>query len=323
MLIHELPKTRGRYRENADLSKSNWFGVGGVAEVLFKPEDAEDLAAFLRGKPADVAVTIIGVGSNLIVRDGGIKGVVIRLGRGFSGCELIETKHLTEQGEARSVGHSLGSRGEGSPIKIIKAGAACLDIHVAELAAEYGLTGLEFLSGIPGTIGGALRMNGGAYGSDIAQVLVEAEAIDAQGNLHQLKPEDLHYSYRHSGAPEDWIFISCILRGTAGDKTEIAARMAEIKQQREASQPVRSRTGGSTFKNPEGHKAWALIDAAGCRGLRIGDAQVSELHCNFLINHGNATAAELEALGEEVKRRVREHSGVELEWEIKRVGYPL
>lgn len=296
-LIDRLPQTRGRYRENADLSKSNWFGVGGVAEVLFKPEDAEDLATFLRGKPVDVPVTIIGVGSNLIVRDGGIKGVVIRLGRGFveSGIKNLESRE-------------------------IYAGAACMDIHVAELAAEYGLTGLEFLSGIPGTIGGALRMNGGAYGSDISQVLVEAEAIDAQGNLHQLKPEDLHYSYRHSGAPEDWIFISCILRGTAGDKTEIAARMAEIKRQREASQPVRSRTGGSTFKNPEGHKAWALIDAAGCRGLRIGDAQVSELHCNFLINHGNATAAELEALGEEVKRRVREHSGVELEWEIKRLG---
>jgi UDP-N-acetylmuramate dehydrogenase len=296
-IIDILPKTRGRYRANADLSKSNWFGVGGVAEVLFKPEDAEDLADFLRGKPADVPITIIGVGSNLIVRDGGIKGVVIRLGRGF-----VETGiRNQESGE-------------------IHAGAACLDIHVAELAADYGLTGLEFLSGIPGTIGGALRMNGGAYGSDISQVLVEAEAIDAQGNFHRLKPADLQYTYRHCGAPEDWIFTRCILRGKAGDKAEIAARMAEIKTQREASQPVRSRTGGSTFKNPEGHKAWALIDSAGCRGLRMGDAQVSELHCNFLINHGNATAAELEALGEEVKRRVRQHSGVELEWEIKRIG---
>jgi UDP-N-acetylmuramate dehydrogenase len=296
-LTKRLPSVRGRYREKADLSKSNWFGVGGPAEVLFKPEDAADLADFLRRKPADVPVTMIGVGSNLIVRDGGIKGVVIRLGRGFAGCRVLGAE--------------------------VSAGAACMDVHVADMAAEHGLAGLEFLSGIPGTIGGALRMNGGAYGSDISQVLVEAEALDPQGNLHRLKPEALHYTYRHCGLPEGWIFTGCTLRGTPGDKTEITAKMAEIKQQRETSQPVRSRTGGSTFKNPPGHRAWQLIDAAGCRGLRMGDAQVSELHCNFLINHGDATAADLETLGEEVKRRVRGCSGVELEWEIKRLGEPL
>ncbi len=296
-LVECLPEVRGRYRENAELSKSNWFQVGGTAEVLFKPEDVEDLADFLRGKPQDVPVTVIGVGSNLIVRDGGIAGVVIRLGRGFAGCSV----HGAE----------------------ISAGAACLDIHVAELAAEHGLAGLEFLCGIPGTIGGALRMNGGAYGSDISQVLVEAQALDPQGALHCLKPEELHYTYRHCGLPEGWIFTGCTLRGVPGDQNEILARMQKIKQERESSQPVRSRTGGSTFKNPEGHKAWQLIDAAGCRGLRIGDAQVSELHCNFLINHGTASAADLENLGEEVRRRVKEHSGITLEWEIKRMGHSL
>jgi UDP-N-acetylmuramate dehydrogenase len=293
-LLSKLPPVRGRYRANADLSKSNWFGVGGVAEVLFKPEDAEDLAVFLRGKPADIPVTVIGVGSNVIVRDGGIAGIVVRLGRGFVGCEVREAG--------------------------IRTGAACLDIHVAELAADTGIAGLEFLSGIPGTIGGALRMNGGAYGCDISQVLVEAEAIDPQGVLHRLTPAELHYSYRHCGLPEGWIFTGCTLRGTVGDKAEIVARMAEIKTQRETSQPVRSRTGGSTFKNPEGHKAWQLIDAAGCRGLRRGDAQVSELHCNFLINHGSAMAADLEALGEEVRTRVYAQSGIMLEWDIKRIG---
>lgn len=293
-LIDRLPKMRGRYRENAELAKSNWFQVGGAAEVLFKPEDTQDLAKFLKQKPKDVPITVIGVGSNLILRDGGIKGVVIRLGRGFTQCEVKDDT--------------------------IFAGAACMDIHVAQIAQEAGISGLEFLSGIPGTIGGALRMNGGAYGSDIAQILEAAEAVDLEGNIHQLSLAEMQFTYRHCGVPEGWIFTACTLRGTVGDAAEIGRRMDEIKQARETSQPIRSRTGGSTFKNPEGHKAWQLIDAAGCRGLRMGDAQVSELHCNFLINHGSATAKDLEALGEEVRRRVHAHSGILLEWEIKRIG---
>jgi UDP-N-acetylmuramate dehydrogenase len=195
-----------------------------------------------------------------------------------------------------------------------------MDIHVAHIAQEASLSGLEFLSGIPGTIGGALRMNGGAYGSDMSQILLSAEAVDLDGNIHQLSLSDMQFTYRHCGVPEGWIFTSCTLRGTAGDAEEIGRLMDEIMQARESSQPVRARTGGSTFKNPEGHKAWQLIDAAGCRGLRRGEAHVSELHCNFMINHGGATAKELEALGEEVRRRVHAHSGILLEWEIKRIG---
>lgn len=294
---NSLPEVRGRYRFNADLSKSNWFQVGGHAEVLFKPEDADDLAHFIKHKPKGVPITLLGVGSNLIIRDGGIKGIVIRLGRGFAKCEV--------DGE------------------MLYAGAGCLDINVAKVAAEAGLSGLEFLSGIPGTIGGALAMNGGAYGSDISQIVTRIQAIDAHGNLCEESPATFQYRYRHATIPEGWIFTRTTLKGMPGKKEDIEARMQQIHKEREASQPIRSRTGGSTFKNPTGYKAWELIDKAGCRGLRIGDAQISELHCNFMINHGNATATDLEELGEEVRRRVKAQSGVLLEWEIKRIGEPL
>lgn len=293
-LIASLPPVRGRLSESASLAKVTWFGVGGPAEVLFKPADADDLAAFLKEKPKDLPVTVIGVGSNLLVRDGGIPGVVIRLGREFA---RIEVNHAD-----------------------IICGAGALDGNVARAAQEAGVTGVEFLSGVPGTIGGALRMNAGAYGAEMHNVVVGAVALDAQGNRHELNAEDLGFSYRKSAVPADWIFIEAHLLGHAGQAADIQARMDDIKNAREDSQPLRTKTGGSTFKNPEGLKAWKLIDDAGCRGLRIGGAHVSEKHCNFLINDGDATAADLEALGEEVRRRVKETSGVELQWEIRRIG---
>lgn len=291
-----LPQTRGRYRFGAALSKSNWFQVGGAAEVLFKPEDAEDLAYFLKEKPAEIPVTVIGVGSNLIVRDGGIDGVVIRLGRGFATMEHI--------GDTLTVG------------------AGCLDVNVAHYSAECGVAGLEFLSGIPGTIGGALAMNAGAYGSEIKDVLVEVQVVTPQGEIKWVPPDSFHYAYRHAEIPEGWIFTAARLRGVMDDPLTIATRITEIQKAREQSQPIRERTGGSTFRNPEGQKAWQLVDAAGCRGLSIGDAQVSEKHCNFLINNGSATAAQIEELGEEVRQRVKAQSGVDLHWEIKRIGKP-
>lgn len=294
-LIARLPAVRGKLRAAAELAKTNWFGVGGPAEVLFRPADAEDLGAFLNAKPADVAVTVLGVGSNVIVRDGGVDGVVVKLGGTFADATI--------KGDC------------------IHAGAGALDVHVSQLAQQHGLAGLEFLSGIPGTIGGALRMNAGAYGREINDVLVSAQAIDLQGNLHTLSREELRFTYRRcNGVPEGWIFTSALLRGEPGDKDAIAIRMKKIADERGASQPIKSRTGGSTFKNPDGHKAWQLVDAAGCRGLTIGGAQMSELHCNFMLNTGEASAADLETLGEEVIRRVREHAGVTLEWEIKRIG---
>jgi UDP-N-acetylmuramate dehydrogenase len=259
------------------------------------PEDEDDLAYFLAHLSPDLPVTVIGLGSNLIVRDGGVAGVVIRLGRGF-GDIAIEP----------------GAR--------VRAGAAVPDVRVAKAAQEAGVAGLAFLRGIPGAIGGALRMNGGAYGGETKDILVEARGVDRAGNLKVFSNADMHYSYRHCGAPEDVIFTQALFAGRPGDAAQIAAEMDKITESREATQPIKSRTGGSTFKNPPGQKAWQLIDAAGCRGLVIGDAQVSELHCNFLINRGNATAADIEALGEEVRRRVKETSGVELEWEIKRIG---
>ena len=245
--------------------------------------------------PADIPITILGVGSNLIVRDGGIDGVVIRLGKGFSTCA------------------------PGKDNTII-AGAGALSLHAAQTAQAHGLSGLEFLSGIPGTIGGALAMNGGAYGVETADILVEAQAIDPQGTLHHLTPDALGYSYRHSSLPDGWVFTGAILRGTPDDTNAIATRMETIAKERALSQPIRSRTGGSTFKNPPGKKAWELVDAAGCRGLTIGGAQVSQQHCNFLINTGDATAADLETLGEEVRRKVKAHCDITLEWEIKRIG---
>lgn len=295
-LFANLPPVRGRLSENASLAKVTWFGVGGPAEVLFKPADAEDLAVFLQGLPRGVPVTVIGVGSNLLVRDGGVPGVVIRLGREFAKIEVNNADVIC--------------------------GAGALDGNVARAAQEAGVTGLEFLSGVPGTIGGALRMNAGAYGAEMKNITVSAIALDGAGNRHELSLDDLGFSYRKSAVPGDWIFVEALLRGHAGNAADIQARMDDIKNAREESQPLRTKTGGSTFKNPDGHKAWQLIDEAGCRGLRIGGAQVSEKHCNFLINTGDATAADLENLGEEVRRRVKDTSGVELTWEIRRIGVP-
>ena len=284
-----------RLRQRADLSRTNWFRVGGPAEWLFRPDNAEDLAEFLKLLPPEVPVTVLGVGSNVIVRDGGIRGVVIKLGRGFA--------DIVAEGDS------------------VVAGAGALDVNVAMVACEQGIAGLEFLTGIPGTIGGAVRMNGGAYGSDMAQVLAEAEIVTREGEVLRLINDQLGFVYRNSALPEGAVVTRAWLQGRPGDKVAIVTRMAEINAAREATQPIRARTGGSTFKNPAGGpKAWELIDRAGCRGLAMGGAQVSEKHCNFLINTGSATASDLEGLGEEVIARVREATGVTLEWEIKRIG---
>ncbi|MPY71956.1 MAG: UDP-N-acetylmuramate dehydrogenase [Alphaproteobacteria bacterium] len=296
-LIERLPQVRGRLMEDAPLAPIAWFRAGGPAEVMFQPADRDDLAEFLAALAEDVPVTVFGVGSNLLVRDGGVPGVVIRLGRPFAG---ISADGMT-----------------------VAAGGAAMDVNVARAACDAGIAGLEFLSGIPGTVGGALRMNAGAYERETADVFVAAEAVDRAGRLHRPDAAAMGFSYRHTKTPEDWIFTAATLRGAPGDRDGIAARMTEIKAARQDSQPIRSRTGGSTFKNPPGSSAWKLIDEAGCRGLRRGAAQVSEIHCNFLINTGGATAAELEGLGEDVRARVRDHAGVTLEWEIRRIGVPL
>ena len=294
-LIDLLPKVRGRLSADASLAGVTWFSVGGPAEVLFRPADRQDLAAFLAAKPAEVPVTVLGVGSNLLVRDGGVPGVVIRLGRDFVRIE---------------------ARGE----RLI-AGAGALDINAALTARDHAIAGLEFLSGVPGTIGGALRMNAGAYGGEMSQVVVAAEAVDGTGTLHAVGAAELAFTYRHCGAPADWVFLSATLQGRRGDRGQIGARIVAIEAERQASQP-RSKTGGSTFVNPPGAKAWELIDRAGCRGLRQGGAQVSEKHANFLINTGEATAHDIESLGEEVRRRVLADSGIALQWEILRIGMP-
>jgi UDP-N-acetylmuramate dehydrogenase len=293
-LLDRLPAVRGRYSAEASLSGVTWFKVGGPAEVVFRPADVEDLAAFLSTKPADVPVTVIGVGSNLLVRDGGVRGVVIRLGRGF-----VEIGHDGD---------------------VVSTGAGALDYNVSLVARDAALAGLEFLSGIPGTIGGGLRMNAGAYQSEIKDVLIDAEAVDGAGKRHKVSAADLQLSYRHCGAPEDWIFVAARLQGSLGDRGAIQKRMDEIATARAETQPIRTPTGGSTFANPPGHKAWKLIEDAGCRGLTRGGAMVSEKHCNFLINTGNATAADIEGLGEEVRRRVHDKSRITLEWEIRRIG---
>lgn len=296
-LIDRLPQVRGQYTENFALSRIVWFKVGGPAEVVFEPADEYDLRYFLAEKPRDIPVTIVGVGSNLLIRDGGVPGVVIRLGRPFAQISIEETT--------------------------LTAGAGALAINVARTAQREGYAGLEFLSGIPGTVGGVLRMNAGAYQRETKDVIIRARAIDPAGVLNVLNCEAMGYTYRHSAVPEDWVFVRAEFRLEAGDRDAIAARMAEIAKARNDSQPVRTHTGGSTFKNPEGAKAWELIDRAGCRGLRIGGAQVSEQHCNFLINTGNATAADIETLGEIVRQRVLNKSGVTLEWEIHRIGIPV
>ncbi len=311
-MIKTLPQTllqKYNIRQNFDLSKTNWLRVGGCAQYFFKPENTQDLSDFLKELPSEIPVTVLGVGSNIIVRDGGIDGVVVKLGRSFTECRVLSV----ERGKDSSYTPH-------STLHTLSIGAGMLDINVSIFAAENSLAGLEFLSGIPGTIGGAVRMNAGAYGRDISQVLVEAEIVERDGTIRRLSNADLGFVYRNSKLPEGAIVTSAVLRGEAGDREEIIEMIEEINSKREETQPIRTRTGGSTFKNPDGNKAWELIDKAGCRGLTIGGAQMSELHCNFMINTGNATATDLENLGEEVIKRVFEKTGIMLEWEIKRVG---
>jgi UDP-N-acetylmuramate dehydrogenase len=295
-LLGALPPVRGRYRAEVPLAPRTWLRVGGPAEVVFQPADAADLTTFLKGRPAEIGVTPIGVASNLLVRDGGLEGVVLR----FSGS-LAE---IEVDGER------------------LRVGAGATDRMIAIHAMKAGLSGLEFLIGIPGTLGGAVRMNAGAFGGETAEVVERVVALDPAGRRYELTAAQLGFGYRHSGLPADWIVIGAVLRAAAGEPRAIETRMRAIKAERDAAQPLHVATGGSTFKNPPGHKAWQLIDAAGCRGLRHGRALVSDKHCNFLINTGGATAAELEELGERVRARVKEHSGVALEWEIHRVGRP-
>ena len=296
-LIGRLPAVRGHLTANAPLDRETWFRVGGAAEVLFRPADRDDLILMLREMPDGTPVTVVGLGSNLLVRDGGVRGVVVRMGREMAGIDV-----------------------DGD---VVSAGAGAPDPAVAAAARDAGLTGLEFLSGIPGTIGGALRMNAGAYGGEIADILLSCEAVDPSGEVHWLSPDDMGFDYRHCSVPEDWIFTCAAMRGTPGDRSAIAARMADIRQSRETSQPMRTRTGGSTFRNPNGCTAWQLVDEAGCRGLSRGGAKVSEKHTNFLINTGQATAGDIESLGEEIRARVKAGSNVDLHWEIRRIGEPL
>lgn len=293
-----MPDLRGRLAANAAIAPFTWFRVGGPAQILFTPADESDLAYFLKHLPRDIPLTILGLGSNMIVRDGGVPGVVVRLaGRAFGEVDILD-------------GHRL------------RAGAAVPDMKAARAAAEAGIDGLAFYRGIPGSIGGALRMNAGAHGGETTDVLIEARGVDRAGNIRTFSHADMGFSYRHSEAPEDVIFTSALFQGRPGKAEDIVAEMDRITAAREATQPIREKTGGSTFKNPKPQSAWKVIDAAGCRGLVMGGAQVSEMHCNFLINRGDATAADIEGLGEEVRRRVKEHSGVELQWEIKRIGFP-
>jgi UDP-N-acetylmuramate dehydrogenase len=292
-----LPSAAGRLTANAPLAPLVWFKAGGTAEWLFEPTDADDLSAFLANLDPTVPVIGLGLGSNMIVRDGGVPGVVVRLGKPFAKVERLDATAL-------------------------RCGGGASGILVSSTARDAGIAGIEFLRSIPGAVGGFVRMNGGAYGREVKDILIECEIVLRSGQRSTLAAGDLGYTYRHSELPEGAIVVSATFRGHPGDKAVIAAEMDRIAAERETSQPLRSRTGGSTFKNPDGHKAWALIDAAGCRGLTIGDAQVSEKHCNFLLNLGAATSADIEALGEEVRARVKAHSGVMLEWEIQRVGVP-
>lgn len=290
---------QGQLTAAAPLMRHSWFRTGGPADLLFEPAGEGDLAAFLQGLPSTTPVTLLGVGSNILVRDGGLRGVVIRLGKAFAGVQIEGNK--------------------------LQAGAAAMDVHVAKAAAKASLAGLEFLVGIPGTIGGAIAMNAGAYGHEIKDILIKGRAMDRAGALHHFTTSDYDFTYRRSGLPADWIILSATLQAVAGQKDSIQARMTEISTTRQDSQPIGTRTGGSTFKNPDpeisnGRSAWQLIDLAGCRGMRIGDAQISEKHCNFLINHGKATAFDLETLGEAVRKKVLETTGVSLEWEVKIIG---
>lgn len=296
-LMEAMPGLRGTLEAGAPMAPLSWFRTGGPAQVLFSPADEEDLALFLRGRPPGLPWMVVGLGSNLLVRDGGIPGVVIRLGKAFS--------HIAVDGLT------------------VTAGAGAPDVKVARAAAEAGIAGLAFLRGIPGAIGGALRMNGGAYGGEIKDVFVRARAIGGCGDSLDLSAEAMGFAYRRSTAPPDAVFVEAVLKGQAGDPAQILAQMQAITDARSATQPVNTRTGGSTFKNPPGQSAWRLVDEAGCRGLTVGGAQVSPLHANFLVNLGSATAFDIETLGETVRSRVRDRSGVDLEWEIRRVGVPL
>ncbi len=300
-----LPPVRGRYTENAPLGSMGWFKCGGTAEVLFKPADLDDLQAFLANCSKDIPVQVFGALSNTIIRDGGLSGVTIRLGREFSDIQILEDR--------------------------VTCGTLALDANVAQLAAEAGIGGLEFFSGIPGTIGGALRMNAGCYGVETKDVLVSCQAVDRSGTLHTLTPEQMDMTYRHIGVPDDFIFVNASFKGKKDSSVNVLECMSKIKVKREASQPIREKTGGSTFANPsaeeiakadmpEGTKVWQLIDAVGGRGLKVGGAVMSEKHCNFMINEGGATAADLESLGEEIRKRVSEKFGIALRWEIKRMG---
>jgi UDP-N-acetylmuramate dehydrogenase len=291
-----MPELRGRLLPNQPLAPYTWFRAGGAAQLLFNPADEADLAYFLKNLPRDVPVTTIGLGSNMIIRDGGVEGVVVRLGGKAFGEISVEE----------------GSR--------MRAGASAPDVKVARAAADAGIAGLAFFRGIPGSIGGALRMNAGAHGGETTDVLLEARGVDRRGEIRVFTHADMGFKYRFSAAPADVIFTQALFQGRPGNAQDILAEMDRITATREAAQPIKEKTGGSTFKNPPGGKAWQLIDRAGCRGLVRGDAQVSEMHCNFLINRGQASAADIEGLGEEVRARVKETSGVELEWEIKRIG---
>lgn len=290
----DMPKLAGRLIANQTLANLAWFRVGGPAQAMFMPDSEDDLSYFLHKLPAEIPVQVIGLGSNLIVRDGGVPGVVVRLGRGFNTVTVDRTR--------------------------VHAGTAVPDVKVARAAADAAISGLSFFRGVPGAIGGALRMNAGAYGGETKDVLVYATGVARDGDLVTYTNAEMGFSYRHSGVPDGVIFTTALFEGKAGDKATIAAEMDKITESREATQPIKSRTGGSTFKNPPGHKAWQLIDDAGCRGLVVGGAQVSELHCNFLLNLGTATAKDIETLGETVREKVQANSGVTLEWEIKRIG---
>ncbi len=293
--VATMPQVRGRLTPDAPLAPLVWFKSGGTAEWLFEPKDEEDLVDFLRELDPETPVMALGLGSNLIVRDGGVVGVVVRLGKAFARIDRVDETSL-------------------------RCGGGASGILVGSTARDAGIAGLEFLRGIPGTVGGFVRMNGGAYGREVSNILVSARLVLRSGEVVEWPVDEFGYTYRHSEVPEGAVVIEAVFRGTRGDHQAIGAEMGAIARAREESQPLRSRTGGSTFKNPPGHKAWALIDAAGCRGLTIGDAQVSEKHCNFLLNLGSATSAEIEALGEEVRRRVEAKTHISLEWEIQRVG---
>lgn len=292
-----LPDLRGRLTANASLADITWFRVGGPAQVLFSPADEADLAYFLKGIASDLPVFVIGLGSNLLVRDGGVPGVVIRLGRGFGDIKA-------------------------EPNQRLRAGTVVPDVKVARAAADAGIAGLAFYRGIPGSIGGALRMNAGAHGGETKDVLVEARAVDRHGNIHVLSLADMGFTYRHCDIPSDFIFTQALFQGEPGEPSDILKAMDEVAEYREQHQPIKERTGGSTFKNPPGHSAWKLVDAAGCRGFRVGGAKVSEKHCNFLINDQQATGENVEQLGETVRHRVKANSGIELQWEIIRLGIP-